>query len=65
MILNLVYKMLKLVSEVGTRWSFLDGYQIYGNVVWLTDIEEISKYSLIDEDGNKLNVNVEDYLVDE
>ena len=56
--------MLKLVSAKG-RWSFLNGYQIYGNVVWLSNREEANKYTLIDENGNKLDVNVEDYIVEE
>ena len=56
--------MLKLVSEVG-RWSFMDGYQIYGNVVWLSSIDDIRKYTLIDENGEKINVNNEDLLVDD
>lgn len=57
--------MYKLVSEVGTRWSFSDGYQIYGNVVWLLDKEDMWKYALIDEDGNEIDINVTECLVEE
>jgi hypothetical protein len=57
--------MLKLVSEVGTRWSFMNGYQVYGNVVWLMDVEDAKNYTLIDKDGNKMNVDSNDYIVDD
>jgi hypothetical protein len=57
--------MLKLVSEVGTRWSFMNGYQVYGNVVWLMDMEDAKNYTLIDKDGNKMNVDSNDYIVDD
>lgn len=57
--------MLKLVSEVGTRWSFMNGYQVYGNVVWLMDLEDAKNYTLIDKDGNKMNVDSNDYIVDD
>ena len=57
--------MLKLVSEVGTRWSFMDGYQVYGNVVWLMDREDAKNYTLIDKNGKKCNIDVNDYIVDD
>ena len=57
--------MLKLVSEEGTRWSYLDGYNVFGNVVWLLDENDVLKYSLLDKDGNKLKVNNRDYLVND
>jgi len=57
--------MLKLVSEVGNRWSFINGYQIYGNVVWLSKKEDIRKYSLINEKGEKIDINPENCLVND
>ena len=56
--------MWKLKSEVG-KWSFLNGEMIFSNVVWLSDKEEAKKYMLIDEKGNKMDINVNDYLVEE
>lgn len=57
--------MYKLVSIIDSnRWSFMDGYQIYGNVVWLGDKNEMRKYKLIDENGNVLDIRNEDYLVE-
>ena len=56
--------MYKLVSANG-RWSFLNGYQIYGNVVWLSNRDEASKYTLIDDNGNKVDINVEECIVEE
>ena len=55
--------MYKLVSEVGTRWSYLGGEQIYSNVVWMSNKEEASKYSLLDSNGDKINIDVEEYLI--
>lgn len=58
--------MYKLVSNIdGSRWSYLDGYNIFGNVVWLLDLEDIGKYTLIDENGDKINVKNEDFLIDD
>lgn len=56
--------MCKLVSNIkGSRWSFYDGYQIYGNVVWLCNEDEISKYKLINEKGEEININPREFLV--
>ncbi len=52
-----------LYSEVG-KWSFFDGYNIFGNIVWLTNKEEAKKYKLINNDGEDMNVNVKDYLIE-
>ncbi len=57
--------MLKLVSEEGTKWSYLNGYYIFGNVVWLSNEDEARKYTLLDEDGNKIDIDVENYLTNE
>ena len=58
--------MYKLVStKADTRWSFLDGYHIFGNIVYLMDKEEVSKYSLVDKNFKKLDVKVDDYIIEE
>ena len=57
--------MLKLISEEGTKWSYLDGYNIFGNVVWLLDKDDIGKYTLLDAAGNKIDVDIKNFLVDE
>lgn len=41
----------RLVSE--HWWSFLDGYQKYHYVVWVTP-NDVWKYKEIDEDGNTI-----------
>ena len=38
----------RLISD--NYWSFLDGYQIYKYVVWVTP-EDVWKYTEIDKDG--------------
>ena len=56
--------MYKLVSDIkGSRWSFLNGYYIFSNVVWLSSLEEASKYTLIDENGKKIDVDINDFIV--
>lgn len=55
--------MYKLVSEVGTRWSYLGGEQIYSNVVWMSNKEEASRYALLDSNGEKINIDVDEYLI--
>ena len=57
--------MYKLVSEVGTRWSYLGGEQIYSNVVWISNKEDASKYSLINNKGEKIDIDVDEYIVEE
>ena len=55
--------MWKLVSpKEGWRWSFLDGYYIFKNVVYLMERNDMYKYKLIDENGNKIDCNLEKYL---
>ena len=58
--------MYKLVSNIkGSRWSFCGGYYIFGNVVWLSNLEDVSKYSLIDEDGKDIEIDIKSCLVEE
>lgn len=55
--------MWKLVSpKEEWRWSFLDGYYVFKNVVYLMERNDIYKYKLIDENGNKIDCNLEKYL---
>lgn len=54
--------MWKLISDYG-HWSFLDGYHIFGNVVWLMNKDEVRKYRLLDDDYNPVDINVQAYLV--
>ena len=54
--------MYKLVSDVG-RWSFLNGEMIFSNVVWIDSIDEAKKYTLIDENGENMNVDTKSCLV--
>ena len=55
----------KLVSDIeDSRWSFMDGYYIFGKVVWLTNKNETSKYKLIDRKGNVIDVKNDDFLVE-
>ena len=54
----------KLVSDIkGSRWSFLNGYYIFSNVVWLSSLEEANKYTLIDENGKEIDVDINDFIV--
>lgn len=53
--------MYKLVSDVG-RWSFLNGHYVFGNVVWIGDLNDVSKYSLVDDNGNAMDFDVEKCL---
>ena len=56
----------KLVSNIdGSRWSYLNGYNIFGNVVWLLNLEDIGKYTLIDADGDKIDIKNEDFLIED
>ena len=58
-------KLLKLVTDKG-RWSFLDGYQIYEYVVYLLDEDDVSKYKLIDNDGNEIyKPTIDDIIYEE
>lgn len=51
--------MYKLISPIDNgRWSFLDGYHIFKNVVWLMNKSEIRKYKLINEDGNEVKIDL-------
>ena len=55
--------MYKLVSPIeNSRWSFLDGFHIFNCDVTLLYKDDVKKYKLIDEDGNLININVEDCL---
>ena len=56
--------MLKLVSDKG-RWAVRDRSMIFSNVVWINS-EDIKKhaYILLDDEGNDLEVNMADYVVD-
>ena len=56
--------MYKLVSDIkGSRWSFLNGYYIFSNVVWLSSLEEVNKYTLIDENGKEIDIDINDFIV--
>ena len=55
--------MWKLVSpKEKWRWSFLDGYYVFKNVVYLMERNDIYKYKLIDENGNKIDYDLEKCL---
>lgn len=57
--------MYRLVSDIdGSRWSYLNGYMLFGNVVILCSKDEASKYVLIDENGKKIEVNPSKYLME-
>lgn len=45
--------MLKLVSDKG-RWAIKNNEMIFSNVVWLTDISEMKRYHLIDDDNKEI-----------
>ena len=45
--------MLKLVSDKG-RWAIKNNEMIFSNVVWLTDISEMKRYHLIDENNKEI-----------
>lgn len=58
-----IYTMWKLVSPKDEwKWSFLNGYHIFKNVVYLLEKDDVSKYHLIDEKGNKVDCGLEKYL---
>ena len=57
--------MYKLVGKPGTRWSYLGGEQIYCNVVWISNKEDASKYSLINNKGEKIDIDVDECLIDD
>ena len=55
--------MWKLISpKEEWRWSFLDGYYVFKNVVYLMERNDIYKYKLIDENGNKVDYDLEKCL---
>ena len=56
--------MYKLVSEVGTRWSYLGGEQIYSNVVWISNLEDANKYTLIDGNGKEIDIDINNFIVE-
>lgn len=54
---------MKLVSEYGTSWAVKDNSMVFGNVVWLCDINDIKQYQLLDKDKKPIKIKPEDYLV--
>lgn len=58
-------KHMRLVSDYGTSWAIKDNSMIFGNVVWLCDINDIKQYHLLDENKKPMKINPEDYLVKE
>ena len=54
---------MKLVSEYGTSWAVKDNSMVFGNVVWLCDINDIKQYQLLDKDKKPMKIKPEDYLV--
>ena len=56
--------MWKLISpKEEWKWSFLDGYYVFKNVVYLMERNDIYKYKLIDENGNKFDYDLIKCLV--
>lgn len=53
--------MYRLESAVG-RWSFKNGYQMYGNVVWISRKEDAKDYKLVDERGNYIPFDLDKCL---
>ena len=54
---------MKLVSEVGSSFALRDNSMVFGNVVWLVNEDDKNLYHLIDEKGNEIIHNVDDYVV--
>ena len=40
----------------------MNGYHVFGNVVWIGDLKEATKYALIDDKWNKLDFELENCL---
>lgn len=55
--------MLKLVSEKG-RWATKGNEMVFGNVVWLLDREDASKYHLVDENLKEIKTDISKCVVD-
>ncbi len=56
--------MYKLVSNVkGSKWRLLNGIKVLDGDVLILDKFDLRLYDLIDEDGNKIDVNKNDLLV--
>ena len=56
---------MKLVIDKG-RWATKDNSMIFGNIVWLCNIDDVNLYHLIDEKYNeiKLPKKIEEYIID-
>lgn len=49
-------------SELNVTWSSIEKYVNYCSVVWSTDKNGIPRYTFLDEDGKKIDVNIEELL---
>lgn len=53
-----------MYNETDVTWSSIEKCYSYGKVVWYTQSNGIPRYTLFDEDGNKINVNIEDCFIE-
>ena len=47
-----------MYSEVDLTWSSMERLYDYSKVVWSVGKEGISRYTLLDKDGKKIEINV-------
>lgn len=53
---------MKLVTREG-RWATKDNTMIFGNIVYLCNLDDIALYHLIDDNGNEIRVDINEFLV--
>ena len=51
-----------MYSELDVTWVSIEKYVDYCSVRWSTDKNGIPRYMFFDEDGKKIDVNIEELL---
>jgi len=49
-----------MYSETDITWSSIEKYYPYSKVNWFVEKNGIPRYVLLDENGEKININIED-----
>ena len=58
----IINKMENMYSELDVTWVSIEKYVDYCSVRWSTDKNGIPRYMFFDEDGKKIDVNIEELL---
>jgi hypothetical protein len=54
--------MANVYGELDVTWASIEKYVDYCSVMWSTDKNGIPMYVFLDEDGKKIDVNIEELL---